>query len=181
MTTLSRRSLLNAAATLPRRRDVRRGRRAVVARLGANGDARRGREGAAVRRLRTLVDWRNGVANEARRILAPLGYNLDWLALADAWVVRNEPGMRICAQQQSYVRIDVLQRRRLEQLRPRLDSRSSTARPGMSWHWPARARRLEGCAAGPDAAAPPLRAGAMLERQHRPMVHIARRNACRGT
>ena len=33
----------------------------------------------------TLVDWRNGVAREAQRILRPLGYEIDWHAFADAW------------------------------------------------------------------------------------------------
>jgi len=33
----------------------------------------------------TLVDWRNGVAREAERILKPMGHDLDWLAFADAW------------------------------------------------------------------------------------------------
>jgi 2-haloacid dehalogenase len=33
----------------------------------------------------TLVDWRTGVAREAREVLGPLGYALDWLAVADAW------------------------------------------------------------------------------------------------
>ena len=27
----------------------------------------------------TVVDWRNGVASDAERILRPLGYNIDWL------------------------------------------------------------------------------------------------------
>src|SRR5260370_37420227 len=38
----------------------------------------------------TVVDWRNGVAREAERILKPMGYDLDWLAVADAW--RKEYG-----------------------------------------------------------------------------------------
>jgi hypothetical protein len=33
----------------------------------------------------TVVDWRNGVAREAERILKPMGHDLDWLAFADAW------------------------------------------------------------------------------------------------
>src|SRR5262249_14486295 len=33
----------------------------------------------------TVVDWRNGVARETQRILKPMGYELDWLAFADAW------------------------------------------------------------------------------------------------
>src|ERR1700719_4997966 len=38
----------------------------------------------------TVVDWRNGVAREAERILKPMGYDIDWLAFADAW--RKEYG-----------------------------------------------------------------------------------------
>jgi hypothetical protein len=41
----------------------------------------------------TVVDWRNGVAREAERILKPMGYNLDWLAFADAWRKEYGPGM----------------------------------------------------------------------------------------
>lgn len=33
----------------------------------------------------TLVDWRRGVAREAQRCLQPLGFQTDWLAIADAW------------------------------------------------------------------------------------------------
>jgi hypothetical protein len=33
----------------------------------------------------TCVDWRNGVARDAERILKPLGYTIDGLAFADAW------------------------------------------------------------------------------------------------
>ena len=32
----------------------------------------------------TLVDWRSGVAREARSILQPLGYAIDWIALLEA-------------------------------------------------------------------------------------------------
>ena len=41
----------------------------------------------------TVVDWRNGVAREARTILSPLGFSLDWLAFADAWRAQYQPGM----------------------------------------------------------------------------------------
>src|SRR5262245_49488513 len=115
MTTLSRRRLLDTAARLA----------AAAAWSGTViAPARRALAQAAtpldgVKALLfdvygTLVDWRNGVANEARRILAPLGYSLDWLALADAWVVRNEPGLEdLRGGSNPYIRIDVLQRRRL--------------------------------------------------------------------
>jgi 2-haloacid dehalogenase len=38
----------------------------------------------------TVLDWRNGVAREVERVLKPMGYDLDWLAFADAW--RKEYG-----------------------------------------------------------------------------------------
>ena len=41
----------------------------------------------------TCVDWRNGVARDAERILKPLGYRIDWLALADAWRALYQPSM----------------------------------------------------------------------------------------
>ena len=41
----------------------------------------------------TCVDWRNGVAGDAERILKPLGYNLDWLAFASAWRALYQPTM----------------------------------------------------------------------------------------
>jgi 2-haloacid dehalogenase len=177
MTTLSRRRLLATAAKL------------VAA--GASGAASapwsraRAQSGPAdgVKALLfdvygTLVDWRNGVANEVRRILAPLGHNLDWLALADAWVVRNEPGLEdLRGGNNPYLRIDVLQRRRLEQLRPRfgLDKLDGKVFDELALAW----RELD--------AWTDVRPG--LTRLHRrfvlapcsnasiaPMVHIARRN-----
>ena len=41
----------------------------------------------------TLVDWRTSVAREADGILGSLGYNLDWVAFADAWRAEYQPGM----------------------------------------------------------------------------------------
>jgi len=34
--------------------------------------------------LRTLVDWRSGIAREAEAILKPIDHSLDGLAFADA-------------------------------------------------------------------------------------------------
>ena len=44
----------------------------------------------------TVVDWRNGVAREAERILKPMGYDLDWLAFADTWRKEYGPSMEEC-------------------------------------------------------------------------------------
>src|SRR5579864_3419792 len=41
----------------------------------------------------TCVDWRNGVARDAERILKPLGYTLDWIGFADAWRSLYQPTM----------------------------------------------------------------------------------------
>lgn len=41
----------------------------------------------------TVVDWRSGVAREARALLAPKGIDLDWGAFADAWRARYAPAM----------------------------------------------------------------------------------------
>src|SRR5882762_4743874 len=41
----------------------------------------------------TVVDWRNGVAREAERILKPMGYDLDWLEFASAWRREYGPSM----------------------------------------------------------------------------------------
>ena len=138
MTKLPRRSLLNAAAALAAAGAMSGAAVAPWSRVSAQTATPAGGVKALLFDVYgTLVDWRNGVANEARRILQPLGYNFDWLALADAWVVRNEPGLEdLRGGNNPYVRIDVLQRRRLEQLRPRFDSKSSTAKLGMSCRWP---------------------------------------------
>ena len=41
----------------------------------------------------TCVDWRNGVARDAERILKALGYKIDWLALVDAWRAPYQPSL----------------------------------------------------------------------------------------
>jgi hypothetical protein len=41
----------------------------------------------------TVLDWRNGVAREVERVLKPMGYDLDWLAFADAWRKEYGPSM----------------------------------------------------------------------------------------
>src|SRR5260370_37951796 len=41
----------------------------------------------------TLVDWRTGVSRDAKSILRPRGYAIDWQAFADAWRDEYQPGM----------------------------------------------------------------------------------------
>jgi 2-haloacid dehalogenase len=68
----------------------------------------------------TLVDWRTGVAREARTMLEPLGYSLDWLAFADAWRAEYQPGMEeVRAGRIPFSRLDVIHRRMLDRIRPR--------------------------------------------------------------
>src|SRR5438105_883467 len=68
----------------------------------------------------TCVDWRNGVARDAERILKPLGYNLNWIAFADAWRALYQPTMEeVRSGRAPFVKLDVLHRRMLEQIRPR--------------------------------------------------------------
>jgi 2-haloacid dehalogenase len=93
----------------------------------------------------TVVDWRNGVAKDAERILKPLGYNLDWIAFADAWRALYDPTMeKVRSGQEPYVKLDVLHRRMLEQIRPKfglqkLDDKTADDL-NLAWHrldvWP---------------------------------------------
>ena len=68
----------------------------------------------------TLVDWRNGVAREAELVLKSLEYSIDWLAFADAWRERYQPGMEeVRSGRIPYTKLDVLHRRMLLQILPR--------------------------------------------------------------
>lgn len=69
----------------------------------------------------TLVDWRTCVAREAERMLAPLGYDLNWGAFADAWRAEYQPGMEeVRTGRIPFSKLDVLHRRNLERFAPRL-------------------------------------------------------------
>jgi 2-haloacid dehalogenase len=68
----------------------------------------------------TLVDWRTSVAREAEAILGTLGYDLDWIAFADAWRGEYQPGMEeVRAGRISFLKLDILHRRNLVRLLPR--------------------------------------------------------------
>ncbi len=87
----------------------------------------------------TLVDWRTGVAREARSILEPKGITLDWIAFADAWRAEYQPGMEeIRAGRQPFARLDVVHRRMLDRIRPRfglMDLEEATLRDlNLAWH-----------------------------------------------
>jgi hypothetical protein len=62
----------------------------------------------------TIVDWRRGVARETAAILQPLGFALDWFALADVWRDEYQPSMEeVRSKRQAYCKLDVLHRRNL--------------------------------------------------------------------
>jgi len=93
----------------------------------------------------TVVDWRNGVAREAERILRPMGYDLDWLAFADAWRKEYGPGMEeVRSGRRAFVKLDILHRENLDRLRPRFKleklEEPTLAELNLAWHkldaWP---------------------------------------------
>jgi len=68
----------------------------------------------------TLVDWRTGVSRDAKSILRPRGYAIDWKAFADAWRDEYQPGMEeVRAGRIPYTKLDVLHRRMLQRILPR--------------------------------------------------------------
>lgn len=87
----------------------------------------------------TVVDWRNGVAREARRILEPIGIWIDWTAFADAWRDCYQPTMqKVRSGQAPYANLDVLHRDNLEQIKgrfglDRLDE-ATLAALTLAWH-----------------------------------------------
>jgi 2-haloacid dehalogenase len=67
----------------------------------------------------TLVDWRGSIAREARTLLVPLGFDLEWTAFADAWRAQYQPAMEeIRAGRQPYRKLDILHRNNLEKILP---------------------------------------------------------------
>src|SRR5271165_96740 len=67
----------------------------------------------------TLVDWRTGVSRDAKSILRPRGYAIDWQAFADAWRDEYQPGMEeVRAGRIPYTKLDVLHRRMLQKILP---------------------------------------------------------------
>ncbi len=93
----------------------------------------------------TLVDWRTSLAREARAILAPRGFSLDWLGFADAWRGEYQGSLEeVRAGRTGFCKLDVLHRHNLELILPRfgLDSVSEEDRRALNlaWHrldaWP---------------------------------------------
>jgi 2-haloacid dehalogenase len=93
----------------------------------------------------TVVDWRNGVARDAERILKPLGYNLDWIAFADAWRALYQPTMEeVRSGRTPFIKLDILHRRMLDQIRPKFGLQKLDVKVAnelnLAWHrldvWP---------------------------------------------
>jgi len=93
----------------------------------------------------TLVDWRGGVAREAKAILAPQGYALDWFAFADAWRGEYQGAMEeVRSGRLPFCRLDILHRRNLDRILPhfRADTLAAADRAllNAAWHkldaWP---------------------------------------------
>ncbi len=65
----------------------------------------------------TVVDWRDSVAREARAILGPRGFDLDWNGFAVAWRARYQPAMeRVRSGGRGFVKLDVLHRENLHEV-----------------------------------------------------------------
>ena len=93
----------------------------------------------------TLVDWRSSIAREAKALLDPRGYALDWSAFADAWRGEYQGAMEeVRAGRIGFSKLDVLHRRNLDRILPRFDLgalREDDRRAlNMAWHrldaWP---------------------------------------------
>jgi 2-haloacid dehalogenase len=97
----------------------------------------------------TVVDWRSGIAREAKNILGPMGHELDWHAFADAWRDQYQPAMEeVRGGRIPFCKLDVLHRHNLERILPRFGISAlaeDVARDlNLAWH------RLDGW---PDATA----------------------------
>jgi 2-haloacid dehalogenase len=99
----------------------------------------------------TIVDWREGVAGEARRILHPLGHDMIWTGFADAWRGEYQAGMEeIRSGRQPFAKLDVVHRRNLDRILPNfgLDGISEESKRALvnAWHrldaWPDVSRGL---------------------------------------
>ncbi len=97
----------------------------------------------------TLVDWRSAIAREAKAVLEPRGYALDWFAFADAWRGEYQGAMEeVRAGRIPFCKLDVLHRQNLNRILPRFGagalSEDGRRNLNLAWH------RLDGW---PDAAA----------------------------
>jgi len=93
----------------------------------------------------TLVDWRGGIAREAKEFLSPRGIELDWLAFAEAWRGEYQPAMEeVRSGRIAFARLDVIHRGMLDRIAPKfaLDGLGDADRAALTlaWHrldaWP---------------------------------------------
>ena len=93
----------------------------------------------------TLVDWRNSIARDAKAMLEPKGFALDWLAFTDAWRGEYQGGMdEVRSGRIPFCKLDVLHRRNLDRVLPRfhIEGLSEAERHDLNlgWHrldaWP---------------------------------------------
>jgi 2-haloacid dehalogenase len=148
MTEMSRRGAIGRATALAATAALAGSN--VLAASSAAAQAKPGAKADGVKALvydvfGTVVDWRNGVARDAERILKPLGYNLDWIAFADAWRARYQPTMEeVRAGRAPFAPLDVLHRRMLDQIRPKFGLEKLDGKVAddlnLAWHrldvWP---------------------------------------------
>jgi 2-haloacid dehalogenase len=99
----------------------------------------------------TLVDWRTSIAREAKALLEPRGYALDWPAIADAWRGEYQGAMEeVRAGRIAFCKLDTLHRRNLDLILPRFGAGSlgedERRALNLAWHrldaWPDVARGL---------------------------------------
>jgi 2-haloacid dehalogenase len=93
----------------------------------------------------TLVDWRTCIACEAEALLAPRGFNLDWLGFADAWRGEYQGALEeVRSGRIGFCKLDVLHRRNLDLILPRFAAESVGEEErhalNLAWHrldaWP---------------------------------------------
>ncbi len=93
----------------------------------------------------TLVDWRTSIARQARALLEPRGYALDWTAFADAWRGEYQGAMEeVRAGRIGFRKLDALHRRNLDLILPRFNlgllTEDERRDLNMVWHrldaWP---------------------------------------------
>jgi 2-haloacid dehalogenase len=93
----------------------------------------------------TLVDWRTSIAREAKALLEPRGYALDWPAFADAWRGEYQGAMEeVRAGRIAFCKLDTLHRRNLDLILPRFGAGSlgedERRALNLAWHrldaWP---------------------------------------------
>ncbi len=93
----------------------------------------------------TLTDFRTSIAREAKAILGPLGYDIDWPAFADAWRAEYQPALEeVRSGRAPYRKLDLLHRENLDRILPRFGVRplpeDVAQHLNLAWHrldcWP---------------------------------------------